>query len=94
MRRPSRVRSLAPQLEMVALELLGVVVGSRHHRGAFGEEQERLPQPQAVLTASAIEPLSPPWASLASVGKVTRVERSIHPHPRDIAPLRAGLMRR
>ena len=45
------------QLAMVALELLGVGVAPRHHRGALGDAQVGLPQPDPVLVGQAVEPL-------------------------------------
>ncbi len=40
---------------MVAVELLGVGVASRHHHGALGDAQIGLPQPHPVLLGQTIE---------------------------------------
>ena len=45
------------QLPLVALELFGMGIAARHHGGAFGESQIRLPQPQTVLFGQPIETL-------------------------------------
>jgi hypothetical protein len=42
---------------MMTLELLGVVIAPRHHRGAFGDAQIRLTQLQPAFAGQAIEPL-------------------------------------
>ena len=50
-------RAQEAQCAMVALELLGMGIASRHHRRALGDAQIRLAQPHAVLLGQPIEPL-------------------------------------
>ena len=42
---------------MSRIELFGMGIAARHHGGAFGESQIRLPQPQTVLFGQPIEAL-------------------------------------
>ena len=42
---------------MMALELLGVGVASRHHGGVLGDAQVGLAQPHAMLLGQMIDPL-------------------------------------
>jgi hypothetical protein len=58
------------QLPTTALEVPSLGIASRHHRGAFGDTQIRLPQLKAVRAGRRLSTLIAPWTSLASIGKV------------------------
>ena len=67
---PAQPGAQEAHLPMVAVELLGVGIASRHHRRLPGDAEIGLPQLHAVAAGQAIEALDRRMQSLASVGKV------------------------
>src|SRR5476651_2876283 len=53
---PAQPGAQEAHLPMVAVELLGVGIASRHHRRVLGDAQVGLPQPHAVVAGQAVEP--------------------------------------
>ena len=54
---PAKPAAQDAQLPLMPLELLGMGIAARHHRGGLGDPQVGLPQPHAVPGRQAIEPL-------------------------------------
>ena len=83
------------QFPMVAVELLGVSVTSRHHGGSLGDAQIGLPQPHPVLLGQAVEPLdrSVQQFGVGREGDGLGLHRGVDRDPRQIARAqRATLM--
>lgn len=57
------------QLSLMPLELFGIGVPARHHRGGLGHTRIGLPQRGPCLLARRLSPLIAACRSLASVGK-------------------------
>jgi hypothetical protein len=60
----------ATQNTQLPPELFGMGVSARHHLGGLGGPKIGLPQPDAVPSRQAVEPLNAACSSFASVGKV------------------------
>lgn len=54
---PAQPGAQDAQLPLVPLELFGMGVAARHHRGGLGYARIGLPQPDAVPSRQAVEPL-------------------------------------
>jgi len=52
---PAQACAQDAQFSAVAVELFGVGIAPRHHRGMLGDTEVGLPQPHAVLGGQAVE---------------------------------------
>jgi len=52
---PAKPAAQEAQLSAMAVELLGMGIAPRHHRGAPGDPDVGLPQPHPVLIGQALE---------------------------------------
>ena len=80
----------------MAVELLGVGIAPRHHRGLLGDAQIGLPQPHPMLPGQAVEPLDRRVQQLGvgREGDVLGLHSGVDRHPRQILrPQRAARMR-
>jgi ABC-type uncharacterized transport system YnjBCD ATPase subunit len=81
---------------MMTLELLGVGIAPRHHRGAFGDAQIRLAQLQPAFVGQPIESLDRRMQQLGVRRERDRLglDRGVHRDPFDVAGAqRASRMR-
>ena len=67
---PTQAGAQEAHLSMVAVELLGVCITSRHHRRLLGDAQIGLPQPRAMVASQAIEPLDRRMQQLGGIHPV------------------------
>jgi hypothetical protein len=80
---------------MVAVELLGVGIASRHHRRLLGEAQVGLPQAHAVATGQAVEALDRRMQQfgVGREGDVLGQHRGVDGDPRQVLdPQRAAFV--
>ena len=81
---------------MMAVELLGVGIASRHHRRTPGDTQIGLPQPHRVPARQAVQALDRRMQQLGvgRQGDVLGLHRGVDRNPRQVpGPQRPGLMR-
>jgi hypothetical protein len=72
---------------MMTLELLGVGIAPRHHRGAFGDAQIRLAQLQPAFVGQPIESLDRRMQQLGVCRErdCLGLDRGVHRDPFDVA---------
>jgi len=81
---------------MVALELLGVRITPRHHRGMLGDAQIGLPQPYSAFIGQTVEPLDRRMQQfgVGREGDGLRLHGGIHRDPLEVTGAqRAGFVR-